>query len=93
MQKNKITVKIFGSEYTIKGEAETEYIRKIAAYVDEKMHSIAKKFSIISSTKIAILAAINIADELFNPQIKDTQKQEINNTLKRIISKIEKATQ
>ena len=60
-----VTVTIYGQEYTLKGEAEPEYVEKVAEFVDRKMREIAGSSTTVSTTKIAILAAINVADELF----------------------------
>ena len=60
-------VEIFGTEYSVRADvgAEAQYVQDIAAYVDSKMKEIAEKQQLVSSTKIAILAAINLADEIF----------------------------
>jgi len=58
-------VEIFGTRYTIKAGADPEYVRQLAAYVDEKMRSAAASTSRnLPALKIAVLAALNIADEL-----------------------------
>jgi cell division protein ZapA len=62
---NVLKVNIYGTEYPIKGTTDTEYIRQVAEYVDSKMRDIDQSTSVKSSLKVAILAAINIADELF----------------------------
>ena len=60
-------VEIFGTEYSVRADAgaEEQYVKDIAAYVDAKMKEISEKQKLVSSTKIAILAAINLADEVF----------------------------
>lgn len=63
-EKTKVTVKIYGEEYVIKGFAGAEYIEGIAAYVDKKMRLIGNKNPHLSLSKVAVLAALNIADEL-----------------------------
>ena len=69
MERSKTTrVQIFGSEYHVRGDADPDYIRTLAAYVDTKMHEIATEQSLVSSTKVAVLTAIHIADELFQEQ-------------------------
>ena len=60
-----IRVNIFGTEYPIKGDADPAYIEEIARYVDTKMREVSKQLSLPSMSKVAILAAMNIADELF----------------------------
>ncbi len=62
---NVLKVNIYGTEYPIRGSTDTEYIHQIAEYVDGKMRDIDQNTSVKSSLKVAILAAINIADELF----------------------------
>ncbi len=65
IQSQTITVTIYGQEYPIRGDGDEEYIRKVAAYVDECMQQIEEQTSIKTPTRLAILAALNIADELF----------------------------
>jgi cell division protein ZapA len=66
MERSKSTrVQIFGSDYHVRGEEDPEYVRTLAAYVDAKMQEIASDQSLVSSTKVAILTAIHIPDELF----------------------------
>jgi cell division protein ZapA len=61
--KQAIKVKIFGSEYQVKGEADPAYMESLAAMVDEKMRELAQPGS-AQAGKAAILAAFNLADEL-----------------------------
>ncbi len=63
-EKVRVTVKIYGEEYVIKGHAQSEYIEGIAVYVDKKMRLIGQKNPHLSVSKVAVLAALNIADEL-----------------------------
>ena len=60
-----IRVNIFGTEYPIRGDTDPVYIEEIAQYVDSKMREVSKQLSLPSMSKVAILAAMNIADELF----------------------------
>ncbi len=64
-----LKVKIYGTEYPIKGDSELEYIKQVAEYVDQKMREVNKIAPEISTLKVAILAALNIADELFKERI------------------------
>jgi cell division protein ZapA len=63
-----VKVQIFGQTYTIHGELEPAYVQKLAAYVDEKMSAIADATSTIDTHKVAVLAALAIADELHTIQ-------------------------
>ncbi len=62
---NKVSVKIYGQEYTIAGEAPREHIMKVADYVNTKMHEIARALPAGSISSLAVLAAVNVADEYF----------------------------
>lgn len=71
-------VEIFGRSYLIKGDAEANYTLELANYVDKKMREIAEKSSNIAPSKMAILAALNIADELFKlKEESELEKEQI----------------
>ncbi len=63
--KKPILLNIFGTEYPIWADADPEYIRKVARYVDHKMREITGEISLRTVTKVAIQAALNVTDELF----------------------------
>jgi cell division protein ZapA len=65
MPANQLRVNIFGAEYVLKSDENQEYVIEIAKYVDQKMREIDRSQAISSNLKVAILAALNIADELF----------------------------
>lgn len=69
--KNKVRVNIYGEEYTVLAEGDAEYIREIAAFVDRKMRDIAEKTNNKAPSRVAILAALNIADELYMNRRKE----------------------
>ncbi|UMZ74043.1 cell division protein ZapA [Natranaerofaba carboxydovora] len=60
---NKVVARIFGEDFCIKGDLSEEDIKKIAELVDYKMTEIFEKHPTLSSQKIAVLAALNIAEE------------------------------
>ena len=70
MDKNKckVTVEIFGEAYTLKGDMEAETVRKIAATVDQRMRQLARSNSRLSVAKVAVLTALNLADDLMRAQ-------------------------
>lgn len=57
-------VEIYGQGYTIKGNAPSSHILEVANWVDQKMKEIGKRNPNLDHTKVAVLAALNIADEL-----------------------------
>jgi len=68
MSEQKVTVRIYGHEYTISGDRPREVILKIADKVDERMKEISDAVDNISHSALAELTALNIADELFTLQ-------------------------
>jgi cell division protein ZapA len=62
--KNRVTVTIMGEDYTIRGTASPEEMEKTARYVDQLMRTLAHDNGHMSRHKIAVLTAINLADEL-----------------------------
>jgi cell division protein ZapA len=73
-----IEIEIYGRTYKIrvKGEEDEKYISYLTSYVDQKMQEIALKSKSTDSLKIAVLAALNIADEYFLSQKKLDQLDE-----------------
>ena len=71
-ESNQVQISIFGQEYSVKAPADSDYIKKIAEYLDDKMREVQSGFSTTqSSTRIAILAGMNITDELFTARQSD----------------------
>ncbi len=60
-----ISVEIHGQRYPIRSALDQEYVLRLAAYVDEKIGAAADSTPTGDSLRLAVLAALNIADELF----------------------------
>ncbi|KXJ04561.1 Cell division protein ZapA [Exaiptasia diaphana] len=67
-----VDVEIFGSVYHVRGEQDREYLLKLADIVNTKMREIGDHMPVVDTGKIAILAALNLADEL----LQSNQQQE-----------------
>jgi cell division protein ZapA len=65
MHVDKVTIQIYGESYSLKAGGDPAYIKDVAAFVDEKMREISSGGKAITTDKVAMLAALNIADELF----------------------------
>ena len=59
-----IKITIYGKDYEVRGNQDEEYIKMLAEYVDSIMNKIAIKTGAISQERVAILTALNIADEM-----------------------------
>jgi len=68
-----IRVEIYNQTYNIRSDGDNEYIMRLAEYVDGKMREISSGTLTVDSLKVAILAALHIADEYH--QLKNTQEQ------------------
>jgi cell division protein ZapA len=59
-----IRVEIYNQTYNIRSDGDTEYIIQLAEFVDSRMREISSGTLTVDSLKVAILAALHIADEL-----------------------------
>src|SRR5687768_10949906 len=60
-----VTVEVHGQQYPIRSGLDPAYVAELAAYVDEKMRLAARESPAGDTLKLAVLAALNIADEYF----------------------------
>jgi cell division protein ZapA len=75
-----VEVNILGQKYIIKGDASPEHIRQLAEIVDQKLKEVYSNVPNITPLKAAILAALNIADELQKLKIQyNNIAQELKN--------------
>lgn len=79
-KKNRVSVRIYHEEYTMCGTAAPAYLEQLAKYVDEKMRQIGEANRRLGTSKVAILTAVNLADELFRAQ---RRVQELESQLKK----------
>ena len=85
-----VEIKVFGQTYTVKTDAEEDYIQEVAKYVNEKMEEILKKTKSVSSLNVAILTALNIADDLLREKEKRTALlREVEAKSKDLVEKID----
>ena len=74
---NSVRVEIYDQAYNLRG-TDPEYIHKLAEYVDGKMRAVASQTATVDSLRLAVLAALNIADEY---QVLKRKYDSINGTL------------
>jgi cell division protein ZapA len=72
-----IKVQIFGQTFPIQGDLDEAYVQKLAAYVDEKMRAISDMTPTVDTQKVAILAAMAIADELHSLRKERGEREEL----------------
>ena len=79
-----IKVKIFGSEYPLRGDSE-EFTKRVATYVDEMINTIHAKIPEQPTLTVAVLSALNITEDLFKER---ERSKSIANLLEGEISKL-----
>jgi cell division protein ZapA len=68
---SRVQVKILGEDYTILGDADESTIRGLASMVDERMRELKQSLPTASNSRLAVLCAMNLADELH--QLKNSE--------------------
>ena len=71
-----VTVEIHGQPYAIRSALDAAYVAELAAYVDDKMRKAIEESPSSDTLKIAVLAAINIADECFRVRSEARRRQD-----------------
>ncbi len=92
-QNDSTEVEIFGQTYNVRGEGDPDYLQELARFVDSRMRDVTAQVATIDPLKIAILAALNIADEFsrYRKQREDAvgiwieKTEEISNRLNKVI--------
>lgn len=85
-------IEIFDQSYNVNAEGNEEYIRELAAYVDTKMREVAEATRMADSLKVAVLAALNIADEMHSQRERQQQLEgPIRQRVEKCVAMVEKA--
>lgn len=93
MKKTEVVVTIFGNDYrVISDDLNTERIKEVAEIVDTKMKEIHREFPLPSTTKIAVLACLNLVDDYLRREDQFNKKiSEMDEKVKSLILKIDEA--
>ena len=87
-----IPVEIHGQRYPIRSTLDPEYVARLAAYVDEKIRAAADATPTSDSLRLAVLTALNIADELFRcrdvTDARDGELAERAGELERLLDRV-----
>ncbi len=90
MESNSVRVTIFGQTYTVNGDAPREYMLRLAEYLNDKMEDVRGSTSVTNPTHVAILAALNMADEYFQlKKIKSGADSEVEKRAMALISMLD----
>jgi cell division protein ZapA len=87
-----IPVEIHGQRYPIRSTLDPEYVARLAAYVDQKLRAAAEATPSSDSLRLAVLTALNIADELFRcrdvTDARDGELAERAGELERLLDRV-----
>ena len=87
-----IPVEIHGQRYPIRSTLDPEYVARLAAYVDQKIRAAADAAPTSDSVRLAVLTALNIADELFRcrdvTDARDGELAERAGELERLLDRV-----
>lgn len=93
MKKTEVIVNIFGNDYrVISDDVDTERIKEVAEIVDARMKEIHREFPLPSTTKIAVLACLNLVDDYLQRENQLNKKlSEMEERIRSLILKIDEA--
>ena len=87
-----ISVEIHGQRYPIRSALDQEYVVRLATYVDDKMRAAGESAPTGDSLRLAVLAALNVADELFRcrdiTRVRNGELAERAGELERLLDRI-----
>ncbi len=85
-------ISIYDQSYNVNADGNEEYLNELAAYVDGKMRFIAESTKMVDSVKVAVLAALNIADEMFATRKRQEELEgPMRERVQNCVSMVEKA--
>ena len=85
-------IDIYDQSYNVHAEQNEEYLKELAAYVDAKMRQAAEATRTVDSLKVAVLAALNIADEMFTLRERQQQIEDpLRKRVEKCVALVEKA--
>jgi cell division protein ZapA len=85
-----IDVEIYGQRYTIRGEADEAYVKRLAQFVDDRMRALAQSMKTATLAKLAILTAINLSHQLFEAERRRQQGEaEVEQRMASLMDSIE----
>jgi len=85
------TVEIFGQKLGVRADGGEERLQELARFVDDRMREVAERTSSVDTVKIAVLTALNIADELYQEREidQDARQRQLERQAERLVLKLE----
>ncbi|MDI9571486.1 MAG: cell division protein ZapA [Pseudomonadota bacterium] len=90
--KKRYHIKVMGQDLSVVSDAEEEHVAQVVRYVNDKVEEIERQTKHFNSLNIAILTALNIADELFRKKVaEEARHRQLESRSERLIDMIEEA--
>ncbi len=97
MEKRQLRIDVLGTSFVIQSEESPEHLAMLSSFVRDRIEEVKARYSFADPLTVAVLAALNIADDLFKarsgrePSLSVTQSAEIQNVAERLISRLDEA--
>jgi cell division protein ZapA len=89
--KRSVVVHIAGQRYVVRSDANEAYVQQLAGYVDDRVREVQQSSRRVPSQSLAILAALNIADDLFQERDRRASlKQRVREKSRAVLSYLDK---
>ena len=91
MEKRQLRIDVLGASFVIQSDESTEHLNRLSAYVKSRIEEVRKRYSFAEPLTVAVLAALNIADEMFKQRDgrEPQESSEIDSVAERLISRID----
>jgi cell division protein ZapA len=87
-----VTVTIFGQSYSLRAEEDGTYVEDLARHVDAKMRTLSESTGTSEPLRVAVLAALNLADELFKAQDRyRSAEEQVEKTALELLESLEES--
>jgi cell division protein ZapA len=87
-----VKIEIYDQFYNVQADGDEAYLKELAAFVDGKMRDIAESTHMVDSLRVAVLAALNIADELYTLRKRQAELEgPLKKRVERCVSLVESA--
>ncbi len=88
--KKQIEIKVMGQKFMVRSDSTEEYINQVADFVDQKINEVVKNSKAVASLNVAILAAMNIADEYLKYRMnREKQHSQVEKKIRDVIELID----
>jgi cell division protein ZapA len=89
--KRSVTVEVAGLKFQLKTDADEAYVKSLARFVTEKVEEVRSSSRTIATHNLALLAAMNIADDLFRSRrVSKEFRQRVRDKSRRVLEILEK---